>query len=65
MLRYDVFFYISIQQVKRQAVTRVAKQIGRVLPNYIILFQMGNPMAPLNKIYLFCYQNQHFVLFSV
>ena len=22
-------------------------------------------MSPLNKIYLFCYQNQHFVLFSV
>ena len=30
-------------EMKRQAVTQVAKQIGRVLPNYIILFQMGNP----------------------
>ena len=29
--------------VKRRARTRVPEQIGRVPPNYLIIFQMGNP----------------------
>ena len=29
--------------MKRRARTRVPEQIGRVPPNYLIIFQMGNP----------------------